>query len=486
MSDQQVVRPPYVGTQSLTEYDPIFGRDWERTQLRDLLLAKRIVLMHSPSGAGKTSLVQAGLIPLFRDCGIQPLGPVRPGVDQRSLSEALLETQNRYVFNVIMQLEERRPAEGRLDPSRVAVMQLEEYLDHLAAVDGGPPLFQRLLVLDQFEEVLTLDPTDLTVKRKFFRLLGQTLREIDVYAVICIRDDYVGALEPYLDYLPKRLSTRFRLDLLNRNKALEAIERPAACAGVVFEGEASQLVCDSLSEIRVLDRTEGVVTKQGNYVEAVQLQVVCSELYDTFGLKNRRITKGDVESLGPIDNALGRFYASKVNAAAIHASFSESALRNWIEERLITPQNLREQVMDGSPALQEIRLQCIEDLVNAYVLREEPRRNARWFELAHDRLVNPIKADNARWREQNTTPLAQQARQWQAAGKPFDLLLSAAALTTAVPDTRAEREFVAESHKYAVQKEKDSRAEERKRNLAMTGWGVIFAENARPEFSTLR
>ena len=34
-----------------------------RANLLDLLIAERIVLLYSPSGAGKTSLIQAGLIP---------------------------------------------------------------------------------------------------------------------------------------------------------------------------------------------------------------------------------------------------------------------------------------------------------------------------------------------------------------------------------------------------------------------------------------
>ena len=38
-----------------------FGRDGELPELVDLLIAERIVLLFSPSGAGKTSLIQAAL-----------------------------------------------------------------------------------------------------------------------------------------------------------------------------------------------------------------------------------------------------------------------------------------------------------------------------------------------------------------------------------------------------------------------------------------
>ena len=54
---------PYVGPRPFTEADAsrFFGRDHEARRLISVLISERIVLMHSPSGAGKTSLIQAKL-----------------------------------------------------------------------------------------------------------------------------------------------------------------------------------------------------------------------------------------------------------------------------------------------------------------------------------------------------------------------------------------------------------------------------------------
>src|SRR4029079_6821035 len=58
------VRPnPYIGPRSFQTGEVLYGRDRETQDLLGLLIAERIVLLHSPSGAGKTSLVQAALIP---------------------------------------------------------------------------------------------------------------------------------------------------------------------------------------------------------------------------------------------------------------------------------------------------------------------------------------------------------------------------------------------------------------------------------------
>src|SRR5207244_3787467 len=54
---------PYVGPRSFEIGETLYGRDYELQDLLGLLIAERIVLLYSPSGAGKTSLVQAALIP---------------------------------------------------------------------------------------------------------------------------------------------------------------------------------------------------------------------------------------------------------------------------------------------------------------------------------------------------------------------------------------------------------------------------------------
>ena len=57
---------PYVGPRPFETGEPLFGRDRELRELLYLLSGERIVLVHSPSGAGKSSLIQAGLIPRLR------------------------------------------------------------------------------------------------------------------------------------------------------------------------------------------------------------------------------------------------------------------------------------------------------------------------------------------------------------------------------------------------------------------------------------
>src|SRR5258708_33570261 len=71
---------PYVGPQPMRKGDAIYGRDREISELRHFLVAERIVLLYSPSGAGESSLIQAGVVTqsggLIRIWGSVPLVPL--------------------------------------------------------------------------------------------------------------------------------------------------------------------------------------------------------------------------------------------------------------------------------------------------------------------------------------------------------------------------------------------------------------------------
>jgi hypothetical protein len=54
---------PYIGPRSYEYGEILYGLDREMTELLNLLIAERIVMLYSPSGAGKSSLLKAALIP---------------------------------------------------------------------------------------------------------------------------------------------------------------------------------------------------------------------------------------------------------------------------------------------------------------------------------------------------------------------------------------------------------------------------------------
>src|SRR5258707_14250569 len=107
---------PYVGPQPMRKGDAIYGRDREISELRHFLVAERIVLLYSPSGAGKSSLIQAGLIPKLTD-HFEIWGPTRVA----QLPPADLNVTNRYTWSALDGFEQvlRQDTEKCLQDSRI-------------------------------------------------------------------------------------------------------------------------------------------------------------------------------------------------------------------------------------------------------------------------------------------------------------------------------------------------------------------------------
>ena len=57
---------PYPGARpfSVTESDRFFGRAAEAVHLAELWRSNRLTIIHGPAGSGKTSFLQAGVLPL--------------------------------------------------------------------------------------------------------------------------------------------------------------------------------------------------------------------------------------------------------------------------------------------------------------------------------------------------------------------------------------------------------------------------------------
>src|SRR5438477_10554388 len=100
---------PYIGPRAFTisESDQFFGRDRESRALLNMLIAERIVLLYSPSGAGKTSLIQAALVPALQ----QKRFDVLPVMRVSHLEAAGATTRNRFIFSLLLYLEEQLPKE---------------------------------------------------------------------------------------------------------------------------------------------------------------------------------------------------------------------------------------------------------------------------------------------------------------------------------------------------------------------------------------
>jgi hypothetical protein len=203
------------------------------------------------------------------------------------------------------------------------------------------------------------------------------------------------------------LARRFRLGLLGRRQAGQAIICPARDHGVEYQRSAV------LALLRKLCSTNqpGLGGKQrpvlGEWVEPLLLEVLCRRLWEARFAPPAEppgiITAAHVKALS-IESALEGYYADTAKAAALAASIPEREVREWIEDRLILPSGLRAlaQRADTAGLLPEA---AIEVLQQKHFVQLQMLGDSRWFELTNDRFVGPVQRDNARWFAQNLAPL---------------------------------------------------------------------------------
>ncbi len=457
---------PYVGPRAFTTGEALFGRTGERAALLDLLVAERVVVLHAPSGAGKSSLLLAGLVPDLRAEGFVVRPPIRVGTEPPAGAGGV----NRFSQSAVLSLEE-----GAAQPRPLAELRGSSLAQYL----GEAPAEAEVLIFDQFEEVLTIEPVDRASKQAFFADLAAALRCPQRWVVIAIREDHLAGLAPYQRALPTRLKTTFHLDLLGVEAALEAVQRPARAAGVEFTDAAARKLVDDLRQVQVQTADGGTGHVAGPHVEPVQLQVACRDLWERKAADDRVIDERDVQEIGDVDHALTRYYDAQIAAVAEQTATAESELRRWFDRALISEQGLRGQALQGATQTEGLANTVVRRLVDTHLLRAEQRRGIVWFELAHDRLLAPVRASNIRWSAEHLSATERQALLWDSHGRPEALLLTDLVVIErelAAPGTAAlERSFLEHSRLLRRREAEASRLRRTVRWLAAAAAVAVLA-----------
>ena len=195
--------------------------------------------------------------------------------------------------------------------------------------------------------------------------------------------------------------------------ACQAIQAPVKQVGVEFTDKAATQLVNNLRQVKI-QSPDGSMTEQlGPYVEPVQLQVVCFRLWQNLAPDDQIIDEKNLTNVGDVNQSLAEYYAEQVSAVASQLKVEELVIRKWFNDKLITEGGIRSQVLMDVDVSEGLPNQTIFHFVDAHLVRAEKRRGLTWFELAHDRLVEPVRKDNMIWFENNLSPFQRQAALWK-------------------------------------------------------------------------
>jgi hypothetical protein len=427
---------PYVGSRHFerTEDDRrrFFGRERETEELTALVMSHKVVLVYAASGAGKSSLINAGVIPKLVEEDFEVLPRGRVGV---ALPPDAVGDSNPYVLNLLASLS------PGADLRSLARTEIADYLRGLPRrVDNAG----RVLVIDQAEELFTFLPSNWQRRqREFFVGLRDALRDApDLRVVLVTREDYLARFDDLAPLVPGGLRMRLHLEPLGRDAAREAVEKPLAATRWRFDAGVADKLVDDLSRMKVGIGTGDIHDEPGPYVEPVQLQIVCSALWSKLPDGVEVITAEHLQRFGDVEDTLERFYEETIAACVRETHCDKEQLARWFGEELITPAGTRGQVFRGPTDTGGLPNHVVAFLDARHLIRADERASGRWYELAHDRLVRPIRTINERWSQAFDAARARRkalriARRRAALGVAVLAVAAALAVAIVVPSLKA-------------------------------------------------
>ncbi|HYH65455.1 MAG TPA: hypothetical protein VD866_12235, partial [Urbifossiella sp.] len=470
----------FVGARALRAGDLLAGRDGELADITNLVVAERVVLLYSPSGAGKTSLLQAGLVPALRrrkqyvPLGDDPDGAAPPQFllpdafdpDGRPTGQPVVvrvntppdsdAPANRYVRSAVLALHSGLPPTVRLPDADLNGISLCEYLSRAypsAATapadddpdDDPPDPSYPVLIFDQFEEALTLDPADEEDKQAFFQDLGRAAADRSRWFVFAMREDHLAELEPYLGYLPRWLAARLRIDRLKRDPAADAVKQIVDNAGYPIEKTTAEALVDKLRTLTESRADEGFKAqearagKQRMYptVEPLFVQVVGLRLL-TDRKPKTEVTRQDVDAID-VERVLASYFAEEVEAATGGDRQVERWTRLWFDRALLNRDGRRVSSRETEADEYGVPPEVLAWLDTRFVIRRVIEGGVVCYEIAHDRLAGAVRRDNLRWRRERLTPFERAAAVWANTAKPrpAELLVGGAVLAEGEAADRA-------------------------------------------------
>ena len=354
----------YKELQSFTESDKefFFGRKIEIKELLIKIHKYNIVGLFGESGTGKTSLVNAGLIPNFKKEGFVT-------VSVRCLDEPIKRVREELLKT--------------LKEKKVSTPLIEE----LAATDTFSHLIIKLksivekedlnliVIIDQFEELFTRarETERENLSKGIFESLLLTTLKGKVYFLLSLREDYIGELWDWshLYNLEDAWIHQYRIKRLTEEKAFEAIVQPLHRLGIKTD---TKFVLQLIAELKNIG--DGLIYPP-------YLQIVCTELFEEYKIQN--------SSSKPLIEFSQSLYKGTNTAETIIADYlSESMLRDLTEEEKVYAQNILD-LLTGSEGLRTFL--TVED-ISRYLTITSSNAQHVIEHLIKKKIVHPVVGDD--------------------------------------------------------------------------------------------
>jgi WD40 repeat protein len=373
----------------------------------------KTLVLHAGSGVGKSSLIQAGLIPLLEESTnkylpvLIKLTDIKDDKNDGLLTDFVVEK----IFSAAPYLRSRSlsliPSPGT---NRLWI--LSKALEKEGA--------QLVLIFDQFESLQAFNKKQReNIKKELFDLLNQKI-PVDLYSIVerrlkaaseeeqialheeykllsgpswakvlfVVREDELGTMTLLADRFPDILKNDFTIDPLEKRDAARAIVEPAEAKGDFLSDHFS-----FENETILWDLIDKIADNETGLVDPIQLQIVARDLERNVVIKQKRkvINESDIPK---VEDIVSKFYTDCWNTVYNKLGLNE---KQFLEiKQIIVPKlianNRRDSVMAGRIP-QGKATEAMGILVSEGLIRAVPAGTDVFYQLCHDRLIAPIRKD---------------------------------------------------------------------------------------------
>lgn len=459
------VESPFRGLSAFTEEHAnfFFGRDDDIGLFIERLRTEVVLPVVGASGVGKSSFIQAGVIPRLREKGEWRIIRMRPGADPfRTLATRFWRTGSGTQSGPITE-----PDEGAAREVEDLAQQLYQnpkllalWLQRQAKTEHG----KVLLLVDQLEEVCTLVAEPETRKRFLSAICNAADDPADpVRVVFTARDDFLSRLAESND---ARMALQ-RVAVLRApgQEALrEILERPLQAVGYRYDDPT------------LVDEVVSAVANEASALPLVQF--MGSMLWERRDSQERTLLRSAYTTIGGVQGALA------THADDVLASMGETQTRlvRAVMLRLITPEGTRRVTSRGAivEALGAAADDVLLRLSQARLLAVRDVFGETHYELSHESLVKTWDR-LAVWLEEGReeiiflNELEQASALWEKRGRRRNEVWTGPALIEAIRNIDRYRSKLTESSSLFITASKAAeRTKQRIKRIVVAGAAVTL------------
>ncbi len=381
------------------------GRKEDLQKLHQLVSLEPLVVLYGRSGLGKSSLINAGLMPKLelnaKNKCIQFRFNAWTEKSQKSPLGATIEKLSSEVVDTSIT--------DKLLPRDQSLWRL------IKGSQVADPDNRLILIFDQFEELFSYPEKEINafkiaiaevlrdqLPRRYEQMLNISIsreqglfsieeenklyRTLNIRILFIIRSDKMHLLDKMSDYLPTILKNNHELLALRIGGATDAIVLPASLEGDEFASHQFTYSENALSKILLFLKDD-----QSGLIEALQLQIVCTSFENN--IIQHKWPELNESNTGDLEAIVRNYYQNKINS--LKTSDDQKHAAKLLEDGLVDATRQQRLTLHESQIFDffDVEQDLLDQLIDIHLLRRELDQGGGYnYELSHDTLVAPALA----------------------------------------------------------------------------------------------